>query len=193
MPSLHFHVLENFCCSTSSTALDIFFFSFYFCICWMATPVINGWNFIMVIFCISLMAFHIYWSFVYPQNEVKWLSHVQLFATRWTVAYQAPPSLGFSRQEYWSGLPFPSTGSSQPRVRTQVSHTADRCFTLWATREGPKRFLMQKDICKSNKWAGKKSGYYLKAGNCPCLSTAKPQHCFHLCCWYLKMLGSTVP
>ena len=36
------------------------------------------------------------------------LSHVQLFATPWTVAYQAPPSMGFSRQECWSGLPFPS-------------------------------------------------------------------------------------
>ena len=35
-------------------------------------------------------------------------SHVQLFATLWTVAYQAPPSMEFSRQEYWSGLPFPS-------------------------------------------------------------------------------------
>ena len=33
-----------------------------------------------------------------------------LFATLWTVAYQAPPSMGFSRQEYWSGLPFPSPG-----------------------------------------------------------------------------------
>ena len=33
---------------------------------------------------------------------------VQLFVTPWTVAYQAPPSMGFSRQEYWSGLPFPS-------------------------------------------------------------------------------------
>ena len=42
--------------------------------------------------------------------EVKSLSHVQLFATPWTVAYQAPPSMGFSRQEYWSGLPFPSPG-----------------------------------------------------------------------------------
>ena len=41
---------------------------------------------------------------------VKSLSHVQLFATPWTVAYQAPPSMGFSRQEYWSGLPFPSPG-----------------------------------------------------------------------------------
>ena len=37
--------------------------------------------------------------------KVKSLSHVQLFATPWTVAYQAPPSMGFSRQEYWSGLP----------------------------------------------------------------------------------------
>ena len=32
------------------------------------------------------------------------------FATPWTVAYQAPPAMGFSRQEYWSGLPFPSPG-----------------------------------------------------------------------------------
>ena len=38
------------------------------------------------------------------------LSLVRLFATPWTVAYQAPPSTGFSRQEYWSGLPFPSPG-----------------------------------------------------------------------------------
>ena len=36
------------------------------------------------------------------------LSRVRLFATPWTVAYQAPQSMGFSRQEYWSGLPFPS-------------------------------------------------------------------------------------
>ena len=42
--------------------------------------------------------------------EEKWLSRVRLFATLWTVAYQAPPSLGFSKQEYWSGLPFPSPG-----------------------------------------------------------------------------------
>ena len=40
--------------------------------------------------------------------KVKSLSHVQLLATPWTVAYQAPASMGFSRQEYWSGLPFPS-------------------------------------------------------------------------------------
>ena len=37
-------------------------------------------------------------------------SHVQLFTTPWTAAYQAPPPMGFSRQEYWSGLPLPSLG-----------------------------------------------------------------------------------
>ena len=42
--------------------------------------------------------------------KVKLLSHVQLLATPWTEAYQAPPSMGFSRQEYWSGLPLPSPG-----------------------------------------------------------------------------------
>ena len=42
---------------------------------------------------------------------MKSLSHVQLFATPWTVAYQVPAFVGFSRQEYWSGLPFPSPGN----------------------------------------------------------------------------------
>ena len=42
--------------------------------------------------------------------KVKLLSRARLFATPWTVAYQAPLSMGFSRQEYWSGLPFPSPG-----------------------------------------------------------------------------------
>ena len=40
--------------------------------------------------------------------------HVQLFATPWTVARQAPLSVGFSRQEYWSRLPFPSPGDGIP-------------------------------------------------------------------------------
>ena len=40
--------------------------------------------------------------------KVKLLSCVRLFATPWTAAHQAPPSMGFSRQEYWSGVPLPS-------------------------------------------------------------------------------------
>ena len=43
-------------------------------------------------------------------KEVKSLSHVRLFATPWTETHQAPLSTGSSRQEYWSGLPFPSPG-----------------------------------------------------------------------------------
>ena len=42
--------------------------------------------------------------------KVKSLSCVRLFEIPLTVAYQAPPSMGFSRQEYWSGVPFPSPG-----------------------------------------------------------------------------------
>ena len=42
--------------------------------------------------------------------KVKWLSHVRFFATTRTVAHQPPLVMGFSRQEYWSGLPFPSPG-----------------------------------------------------------------------------------
>ena len=40
------------------------------------------------------------------------LSHVRLFATLWTVAFKAPLSMEFSRQKYWSGLPFPTSGDS---------------------------------------------------------------------------------
>ena len=42
--------------------------------------------------------------------KVKSLGRVRLFATPWIVAYQVPPSMGFSRQEYWSALPSPSPG-----------------------------------------------------------------------------------
>ena len=46
------------------------------------------------------------------REERGWLlSHLQLFATPWTGTCQAPLSMGFSRQEYWSGLPFPSPGN----------------------------------------------------------------------------------
>ena len=46
-------------------------------------------------------------SWVLGKVKVKSLSHVRLFATPWTTAYQAPPPMGFSRQEYWSGVPLP--------------------------------------------------------------------------------------
>ena len=73
--------------------------------------------------------------------KVKSLSHVRLFATPWTIAYQPPPSMGFSRWECWSewiAISF-SRGSSRPRNRTRVSRIAGRCFTIWATRETIRR------------------------------------------------------
>ena len=54
------------------------------------------------------------WVAIFFSNAGKWkvkgksLSHVRLFTTPWTAAYQAPPSMGFSRQECWSGMPLPS-------------------------------------------------------------------------------------
>ena len=49
--------------------------------------------------------------------KVKSLSRVRLFMTPWSVAYQAPQSMGFSKQEYWSGLPFPFPGDlSNPGI-----------------------------------------------------------------------------
>ena len=60
--------------------------------------------------------------------KVKSLSHVRLFATPWTVAHKAPPSMGFSKQEYWSVLPFPSPGDLpdpgiEPRSPTMQADT----------------------------------------------------------------------
>ena len=49
--------------------------------------------------------------------KVKSLSRVQLLATPWNIPYQVPLSMGFSRQEYWSGLPFPTPGDlPDPRI-----------------------------------------------------------------------------
>ena len=57
-------------------------------------------------------------------------SCAQLFATPWTVAHQAPLSMGFSRQEYWSGLPFPPPGDlPHPGIEPASPVLADGFFT----------------------------------------------------------------
>ena len=58
----------------------------------------------------------------------KSLSLVQLFATPWTAAYQAPLSMGFSRQEYWSGVPSPSPNMLSRLVITFLSRS--KCFLI---------------------------------------------------------------
>ena len=95
------------------------------------------------------------------------LSCVQLFATLWTVAHQAPPSMGFSRQEYWSGLPFPSPGDlPNPGIEP-------RCPTLLAdtlTSEPP-----GKPSC--SKWG--------LLSSCD----ARAAHCGGFSCWEAQVLG----
>ena len=64
------------------------------------------------------------------------LNHVQLFATPWTVAHQAPLSMGFSRQEHWSGLPCPPPGDlPHPRFEPTSLTLADGFCTTSATWE----------------------------------------------------------
>ena len=61
------------------------------------------------------------------QVKVKSLSRVQLFVTPWTVAHQAPLPTGFSRQEYWSGVPLPSLTGFLPSFKSCISkHSQDR-------------------------------------------------------------------
>ena len=66
------------------------------------------------------------------ESEVgKLLSRVRLFATPWTAAYQAPPSMGFSRQEYWSGVPL-----SSPRMHSNVGDTGSDPGSERSPKEG---------------------------------------------------------
>ena len=81
------------------------------------------------------------WVAIFFSNAWKWkvkvksLSHVQLLATSWTVAHQAPPSMGFSRQEYWSGVPLPSPPINHcrdclPFISSFVRSTKDNVYYI---------------------------------------------------------------
>ena len=78
------------------------------------------------------------WVAVSFSNAWKWkvqaksLSRVWLLATPWTAAFQAPPSMGFSRQEYWSGVPLPSPMTNLRPSNTQWWKVEIRKF--WKTR-----------------------------------------------------------
>ena len=67
--------------------------------------------------------------------KVKSLSRVQLLATPWTAAYQAPPSMGFSRQEYWSGVPLPSPENALVIANILFQWQKRRLYT-WTSPHG---------------------------------------------------------
>ena len=70
------------------------------------------------------------------RNKVKSLSRVRLFATPWAVAHQAPPSMGFSRQEYWSGVPLPSLKTAAAAAAKSLQSCATLCDPIVGSPPG---------------------------------------------------------
>ena len=77
------------------------------------------------------------------KEKVKSLSHVQLLATPWTAAHQAPPSMGFFRQEYWSGVPLPS-----PHVCLDMSDSLQIPWTV------ARQALLSMEFSRQGYWNG---------------------------------------
>ena len=72
----------------------------------------------------------------HPPLSMWVLSHVRLFVTSWTVAHRAPLSMGFSRQEYWSGLLFPTPGDlPDPGIKPKRSNPL--CLLYWQANSSP--------------------------------------------------------
>ena len=74
------------------------------------------------------------------------LSHVQLFEAPWTIALQAPLCMGFSEQEYWSGLPFPPLGDLIEPASPASPALAGEFFTTWATWEAYERSRSPRNV-----------------------------------------------
>ena len=89
---------------------------------------------------------------------MKSLSRVQLFVTPWTVAYQGPPSMGFSRQEYWSGLSFPSLEDLPGSRLKPVSPALAGGFLSTEPPGKPREFLNQWERTEEEVWWARQMG-----------------------------------
>ena len=78
---------------------------------------------------------------------MKSLSHVGLLATPWTAAYQVPPSMGFSRQEYWSGVPLPSPGRQYNTLEMNMD-MSDKSENTHLSRSGSKGIVTKRKLKK---------------------------------------------
>ena len=88
--------------------------------------------------------------------KVKLPSRVQLLATPWTAVYQAPPSIGFSRQEYWSGLPLPSPVEGRKTCKLIIIRCTFKCNNKNKHGDLPGNPVI-KTLClhyKFNPWSG---------------------------------------
>ena len=107
--------------------------------------------------CVWNPSFHLMSLSISPESSTRVLSHlgcVQLFATPWAVAQKAPLSMEFSRQEFWSGLPFLPLGDLpdpglEPESLTIPALAGNSClFTTSATREACQNpGFLSKEIC----------------------------------------------
>ena len=114
----------------------------------LKTKAIPGSGIILFVSYLSVITvLHCLWFYIRKQlfsiiqySSVQSLSRVQLFATSWIVACQVPPSMGFSRWEYWSSLPFPSPGDlpkpeTEPKTPANDTLISDFCPPgLWEKR-----------------------------------------------------------
>ena len=106
-------------------------------------------------------------------SEVKSLSRVWLFATPWTVAYQALLSMGFSRQEYWSGLPFPSPGDlpnpgiepGSPALQTDALPSEPPGKPWWQGQRHEERKCRTHEELPRNRKNCQKENSFLEDGN----------------------------
>ena len=115
---------------------------------------------------------------------MKSLSRVRFFATLWTVAYQASPSLGFSRQEYWSGLPFPSPGDL-PDPGFEPGSPALEADALTSDPPGkpqtsPQLSHHRDSLCAQYHRGGEKHGPCCSLITKSCLTLCNPMDCILL-------------
>ena len=114
-------------------------------------------------------------------SSFQGLSHVQLFATLWTVARQAPLLMGFCRQEYWSGLPFPSLGDL-PKPGVETASLASPVLaggffttsTTWEAHRVPHHILPVSGLaaCIDGSSCHPGGGILVTPGRSPCPSTS---------------------
>ena len=96
-----------------------------------------------------LQARTLQWVALSFSNAWKWkvkrksLSRVRFLATPWTTAYQAPPSMGFSRQEYWNGVPLPSPLVTIVLAKWHAPGALDKCHEISRSRISPQNYLRQ--------------------------------------------------
>ena len=96
--------------------------------------------------------------------KVKSLSRVRLLATPWTAAHQAPPSMGFSGQEYWSGVPLPSPEKATDCIISTLWHSG-KCKTVASVTRSLPETAGQIGLCKGLtivELFGKYCSFYLK-------------------------------